>query len=271
MSAMITLLIEDLRAEQAELAEFLQGLGEGSWHAPTPAKGWNVQDQVAHLAHFDAMTRLSIAEPEAFIRFRDELPDLQTYVDRIGPDNRKRTPAEMLEWWRDESDALIRAAAAADPKARVQWFGPPMSLASKLTARLMETWAHGQDVYDALGATRVPTARLRHVALIGVLAFPNSFRTQGLRVPDVPVRVELTAPDGTESWTWGDEGAEEVVQGPVLDFCLVVTQRRHRNDVDLVVRGDVAEQWMSIAQAFAGPAGGGRLPGQFRTGEGVAP
>lgn len=271
MSTVITSLIDDLRAELAELADFLQGLGEGSWHSETPAEGWNVQDQVAHLAHFDAMTRLSIADSEAFIRFRDELADLQTYVDKIGPDNRKRTPAEMLEWWRTESDALIQAAAAADPKARVQWFGPPMSLASKLTARLMETWAHGQDVYDALGATRVPTARLRHVARIGVLAFPNSFRTRGLPVPDLPVHVALTAPDGTESWTWGDAGSKEVVQGPALDFCLVVTQRRHPDDVDLRVHGAVAEQWMSIAQAFAGPTGGGRLPGQFRTAEGVTP
>src|SRR5690606_9139691 len=120
------------------------------------------------------------SDAEGFLRFRDSLPDLQTYVDQVGPDNRHRTPAEMLGWWRRESDALLTAAAAADPGVRVEWFGPPMSLASKLTARLMETWAHGQDVYDALGATRTPTTRLRHIARIGVLAFPNSFRTRDL-------------------------------------------------------------------------------------------
>ncbi|WP_426245895.1 TIGR03084 family metal-binding protein [Nocardioides sp. LHG3406-4] len=263
MSAVIDTLVADLAAEQAELADFLSRQDVAAWEAPTPAVGWSVRDQVAHLAHFDAMTRLSIASPEEFVRFRDALPDLQTYVDGIGPANAHRSPAEMLQWWRDEAETVVAAAVAADPKARVPWFGPSMSLASKLTARLMETWAHGQDVYDALGATRRPTDRLRHVARIGVLAFPNSFRTRGLPVPDVPVLVDLAAPDGSTRWSWGDPAARDVVRGPALDFCLVVTQRRHPDDVDLEVRGEVAEQWMAVAQAFAGPAGAGRLPGQF--------
>jgi uncharacterized protein (TIGR03084 family) len=263
MNALIASLVADLEAERAELSEFLAVQEQTVWQRSTPAVGWNVQDQVAHLAHFDAMARLSITDPDEFARFRDGLSDLQSYVDQIGPENAHRTPAEMLAWWRAEADALLEAAVAADSQSRVPWFGPAMSLGSSLTARLMETWAHGQDIYDALGASRTPTERLRHIARLGVLAFPNSFRTRDLPVPGIPIYVDLKAPDGHARWTWGDPEARDVVRGPALDFCLVVTQRRHRDDVDLEVHGEVVEQWITIAQAFAGPAGGGRLPGQF--------
>ncbi len=126
----------------------------------------------------------------------------------------------------------------------------------------METWAHGQDVADALGVPREPTGRLRHIAHLGVRTFGFCFRLHGRPVPDPPVRVELTAPDGT-TWAWGPAGARDRVTGPALDFCLVVTQRRHLTDTALEVHGPVATEWISIAQAFAGAPGGGRTPGQF--------
>jgi uncharacterized protein (TIGR03084 family) len=137
-----------------------------------------------------------------------------------------------------------------------------MSLASKVTARIMETWAHGQDVVDALGATRTPTDRLRHVARIGVLAMPNSFATHGRPVPTDRIRVALTAPSGAV-WSWGDDDAADSVSGDALDFCLVVTQRRHVADTALEVTGPTATAWIGIAQAFAGPPGAGRRAGQF--------
>jgi uncharacterized protein (TIGR03084 family) len=133
----------------------------------------------------------------------------------------------------------------------VPWFGLPMSAASSLTARIMETWAHGQDVADALGVTRVPTTRLRHVAHIGVGARAFSYLANGLEVPTEPVR------------TWGPDGVPDRVSGPALDFCLLVTQRRHRDDTALEATGPRADRWLSIAQAFAGPPGGGRTAGQF--------
>jgi uncharacterized protein (TIGR03084 family) len=137
-----------------------------------------------------------------------------------------------------------------------------MSAASLVTARIMETWAHGQDVADALDAQREPTARLRHVAFIGARALPNSYQARGLPVPDSPVRVELQAPGG-DVWAFGPDDARDTVRGPALDFCLAVTQRRHIDDLDLALDGPVAQQWLSIAQAFAGPPGPGRKPGQF--------
>jgi len=255
-------LVADLAAERRDLTDLLAGRDDATWSLATPAVGWTVHDQIAHLAFFDEVTRLCVAEPAAFEELRDGLPDLQTYVDGVGERHAHLTPAEMLGWWTREGEGLAAAARAADPSARVPWFGPAMSLPSKLTARIMETWAHGQDVHDALGVRRAPSDRLRHVARIGVLAFPNSFRARGLDVPQEPVAVDLLAPDG-EHWTWGDPTGPDVVRGPAEDFCLVVTQRRHVADTALEVSGPVATRWIEVAQAFAGPPGAGRAPGQF--------
>jgi uncharacterized protein (TIGR03084 family) len=123
----------------------------------------------------------------------------------------------------------------------------------------METWAHTQDIADALGVTREPTSRLRHVAHIGVGARAFSYAAHGQVIPDTPVRVELTAPDGAV-WTWGPADAADQVTGNALDFCLLVTQRRHRDDLSLTIAGEAAQHWMAIAQAFAGPPGPGREP-----------
>lgn len=262
-SPVVASLVTDLDAERASLLGVLDDLSLGQWRLETPAPGWTVHDQVAHLAYFDTVTRLAVEEPAAFAHFRDDLDDLQTAVDAVGPDNRHRDGAAMLVWWREEHAALMAAFLAADPTVRVPWFGPPMSVASKVTARLMETWAHGQDVVDALGVERQPTDRLRHVARIGVLALPHSFVGRGLEVPTTPVRVSLTAPDGRTTWDWGAPEATDVVSGNALDFCLVVTQRRHLADTTLSVSGETARAWMDVAQAFAGPPGPGRRPGQF--------
>ncbi len=260
---MIDGLLTDLTAEHDALAALLAGRPDHDWSAPTPAPGWTVRDQIAHLAHFDGVTALCVGEPEKFVALRDSLEDLQSYVDDIGAVHADRPGAQMLAWWNDEHRRLRAAAEAADPAVRVPWFGPSMSLASKLTARIMETWAHGQDVADTFGVRREATARLRHVARIGVLAFPNSYRARGRPVPDAELHVALTAPDGSH-WTWGDPASPNAVTGPAEDFCLVVTQRRHVADTALRTRGDIAGEWMRVAQAFAGPPGVGRRAGQFR-------
>ena len=147
-----------------------------------------------------------------------------------------------------------------DPKTRLAWYGPQMSAASSVTARLMETWAHGQDVVDALGLEREATNRLRHIAHLGVSTFGFAFEAHSRAVPVAQVRVELTAPQGGGLWTWGPAQSDDRVIGRAEEFCLVVTQRRHVLDTELEVIGPVATEWMSIAQAFAGPAGPGRKP-----------
>lgn len=264
-------LADDAQAEHDALADLLRDRPDEDWEQATPAPRWSVRDQVSHLAFFDHVTRLAIADHPAFEALRNEaLKDLEGYVESVLSSGHGRSGAQMLAWWDEERAALLDAVRAADPTQRVPWFGPSMSLASKTTARIMETWAHGQDVVDALGLVRPPSARLAHVARIGVLALPNSYRAHGRAVPQVPVRVALEAPDGS-TWAWGPEDAADVVAGPAEDFCLVVTQRRHVDDTALRVTGPTAREWMSIAQAFAGPPGKGRAPGQFRPADAAIP
>jgi uncharacterized protein (TIGR03084 family) len=159
--------------------------------------------------------------------------------------------ADLPQVWRETRRDLLAALAAADPATKVPWFGPPMSPASFATARLMEYWAHGQDVADALGIVRQPTARLRHICHLGVRTRGFSYAVRGLPAPESDVHVAVTGPDG-DVWTWGDAKAEDRVEGSALDFCLVVTQRRLVGETALTAMGPVATEWMSIAQAFAG-------------------
>ena len=176
---------------------------------------------------------------------------------------------ELVAEWRARRAELAAEAADAAPDARIEWYGPSMGLRSFLTARLMEAWAHGQDVVDAVGATRPATDRLRHVAQLGVITRGWSYRNRGCEAPAAEVRVDLTAPSGA-TWTWGDDAAADRITGPAEHFCLVVTQRRHLDDTALVTTGAAAREWMEIAQAFAGGATLGPAPRPSGTQGGTA-
>jgi uncharacterized protein (TIGR03084 family) len=253
--------VDDLAAENDDLDTRVANLDEAGWRTPTPAVGWDVAHQVAHLAWTDHASLLAVTDPAGFTALlADAAQDPTGFVDTAAAEGAATPVAELLARWRTGRAELLVALAAVPSGVKIPWFGPPMSAASMATARLMETWAHGQDVADALGQVREPTARLRHVAHIGVRTHGFAHLVNGLQPPAAPVRVELTAPDGS-AWTWNDgddAGAVEVVRGTALDFCLLVTQRRHRDDLGLVAQGPVAQQWLTIAQAFAGPPGGGR-------------
>jgi uncharacterized protein (TIGR03084 family) len=260
MPADIAVLTADLAAESAELYEVLSVLAEPDWARETPAEGWTLRDQVAHLAFFDDAAVLSATDPKRFRGVADALTasggDLG---ERVAQRFRGQTGLEAFAWFQRARRQYLDVFAALDPATTLPWYGPDMSAASSVTARLMETWAHGQDVVDALGLVRRPTARLRHVAHLGVRTLGWSFRVHGLPVPEAPVRVELTGPDG-EAWAWGPEDAPDRVTGPAEDFCLVVTQRRHRADTAVIATGPVAGAWLDVAQAYAGSPGAGRAP-----------
>jgi uncharacterized protein (TIGR03084 family) len=251
----------DLAAEHESLDTIVSGRPEPDWEIPTPAPGWAVRDQIAHLWYFDGTAVLAATDADAFARSAAALM-------AAGPDvalepGRRLAPGELLTAWRTGRAELLEVLGGLDPSARIPWYGPPMAARSFATARLMETWAHGQDVVDALGVTREPTDRLRHVAHIGVRARPFSYAVRGRPLPEGDVHVALLPPGGGDPWTWGDPSSPDRVTGPALDFCLVVTQRRHPADTALVVEGRLAAEWIAIAQAFAGPPGEGRRPGQF--------
>jgi uncharacterized protein (TIGR03084 family) len=324
-------ILADLVAEHADLDRIVASLDAAAWETATPAEGWAVRDQVAHLAYFDGEARRAIVDPEGFGAALAEIAaDPEGWMAHTVERGRAMSPAELLSWWRTERVALLAASGGLDPKARIAWYGPPMSALSFLSARLMETWIHGQDVVDGLHVERVPTARLRHVAHIAVRARAFNYAQRGRAVPETEVRVELNppaeedlyaqrgravpeaevrvelnrpaeedlyaqrgrvVPEGevrvelirpaeedlrardsaarpggalaASVWSWGPADVPDRVTGDALDFCLVTTQRRHIADTDLAVEGPLAAEWMAIAQAFAGPPGPGRRPGQF--------
>lgn len=257
-------LCRDLGEEQAALDSMVADLAEADWDRITPFGDWSIRDEITHLAYFDGTARLAATDEAGFFRHVEELIANAAHfeADYLGA-GRRMSAAALLARWREERRALLAALAPLDPKHRLPWYGPPMSARSFATARLMETWAHGQDVADALGRERPATDRLRHVAHIGVTTFGWSFVNRGMAAPEAPIRVELASPGG-EIWSWGPEDAENSVRGDALDFCLVVTQRRHVEDTDLVTTGSTAHEWMRLAQAFAGPPETGPAPGSFQ-------
>lgn len=255
-------LLADLAAEGDDLDALVAPLDPAAWRTPTPAEGWDVATTVAHLAWTDEAAAAAAraaggdtAEWDALLATAME--DVGGFVDTVAYAGAEASPTELLDRWRTGRRTLGDALRAVPAGGRLPWFGPPMSPGSMATARLMETWAHGLDVADALGVVRAPTARIRHVAHIGVRTRDFAFVNSGLEPPAEEFRVELLAPSG-ELWSWGPEDANQAVRGPAYDFCLLVTQRRHRDDLALEASGGDAERWLEIAQAFAGPAGGGR-------------
>jgi uncharacterized protein (TIGR03084 family) len=246
-------LCRDLVAERDELLVALAGVGD--WRVETPAAGWSLRDQVSHLAAFDEAATMAITQPD---QFRGHVADVRRAGLSVTESKRlesyTRADDEVVTWLATAGEELVRAARAADPKVRVPWYGPEMSLASCITARIMETWAHGQDVFDALDLPRAPSPRLHHVAFIGWRAIPNSFHANGLPAPTDPIRVEVG------ELTLRPADATNRVSGSLVDFCLLVTQRRHLADTDLTAIGPVASKWITIAQAFAGSPGPGRSP-----------
>ena len=259
----LDLILEDLRAEHEALDAMVADLGDGGWETPTPAEGWNVRDQIGHLAFFDEQAALALRDPDGFaVRLTEIAADVGAYMDRSVKQGRELGNQGVLEWWRKARREMLSAAREIDPKARIPWYGPPMSPASFHSARMMETWAHGQDVADALSIERKTESRIKHIAHLCVLSRRHSNMLNGLGEPTSEVLVVLGGPNG-ETWTWGEEHSADRISGTAEDFCLVVTQRRHPDDTQLVIEGDDARRWMSTAQAFAGPPGSGRAPGQF--------
>jgi uncharacterized protein (TIGR03084 family) len=243
--------LADLAAEQAELHAVLGALDDGAWLQATPADGWDVRDSVAHLAYSEELASIALTDPG---RFQQILGDPGRTVAAWTERGRRLSGPEVLRWWQQSRGRTIDELGTRTERDRVPWAAGPMSARSFATARLMETWAHGQDVRDALGLPPSDTARLRHVADLGVRTRSFSYRVRGLEPPDAPVQVELV--HCNDRWAWGEGGAS--VRGTALDFCLVVTQRRHPNDTALAIEGETAREWMSMAQAFAGPPTGPR-------------
>jgi len=252
--------LTDLGAESAALDDLVAPLSEDEWRTATPAVGWDIAHQVVHLAWTDEAAVLAATDKTGWDALvLAAIEDPTGFVDQVADHGARESGLDILTRWRHARETLAEVLGSLPDGTRISWFGPPMSATSMATARFMETWAHALDVADALGVRREPTDRIRHVVHLGVRTRNYSFANAGRDKPTAEFRVELSAPSG-ELWTFGPEDAPQRVTGSALDFALLVTQRRHRADLDLVATGAEAEAWLEVAQAFAGPSGGGREP-----------
>ncbi|WJR32690.1 TIGR03084 family metal-binding protein [Mycobacteroides immunogenum] len=250
--------LSDLQMETEDLKALITPMTSDQWALPTPAVGWNIAHQIAHLEAGDHGVLLSIRAPDAFAEYVAEaLVDPIGVIERQTADAANRPTEQLLAKWLAQHAELAEALRAYPVGQKIPWFGPPMSPTSMATARLMETWAHGRDVADALGVRRPAGWGLRHIANLGYRTRDFAFLINNLAPPTEAFRVEITAPDG-DLWAWGPEDATQRVAGAAEDFCLLVTQRAHRDDLDVTAEGDDALRWLGIAQAFAGPPGVGR-------------
>ena len=251
-------MVADLRAESDDLDALVADLPADRWAAATPAPGWTIAHQIAHLLWTDRVAVTAVTDEAGFAALLAEAVKDPTGVVDAGAEELAQLPPDRLlaDWRRTRSRLHDELLTVADGR-KLLWFGPAMSAASMATARLMETWAHGLDVAGTLGVKRPATARLRSIAHIGVRTRDFAFSINALTPPAEPFLVELRAPDGS-TWLWGPDDAAQRVTGSAEDFCMLVTQRRPRADLDVTARGSDAEKWLSIAQAFAGPPGPGR-------------
>ncbi|MDA0250418.1 MAG: TIGR03084 family metal-binding protein [Actinomycetota bacterium] len=251
-------IVDDLQAESDALDALVATLPAERWALATPAAGWTVAHQIGHLLWTDRVALISITDEAAFGELlAGAQATIDTFVDDAADDLAGLPPDQLLADWRRTRAELHTALRTVPDGRKLLWFGPPMSAASMATARLMETWAHGLDVADALGVAVAPSNRLKSIAHLGVRTRDFAFTVHGLTPPADPFRVELRTPGGG-LWVWGPEDAAQRVSGSSLDFCYLVTQRRPRAALDLVADGPDAETWLGIAQAFAGPPGSGR-------------
>jgi len=255
--------ISDLAAEGDELDRMVAGLDAPGWALPTPAKGWTIAHQIAHLAATFRMAGLAAADPERFTAMASTLsPDFDENVEAALAGFLAQPPEALLASWRAERSRAGQALGALPPDHVVPWLVRPLPVAVLAAAGMMELIGHGQDVADALGVRREFTDRIGHVVAFAVRTWDFGYLARGLEAPDVQFRFELTAPSG-KLWAFGPADAAQRITGPAADFCMLVTRRRHHADLGLTATGPDAERWLDIAQAYRGPAGPGRAPGQF--------
>ncbi|WP_146344506.1 TIGR03084 family metal-binding protein [Falsiphaeobacter marinintestinus] len=242
----------DFLDESDALYAVLADLPDADWTRPTQFKGWTLNDVLVHLHFWNQMADLSLQAPDGFkAKFGAMFPEMQKHGMRA-VENADVTlrGADLREAWRALYSDMGARWAGLDPKQRVQWAGPEMSVRSSITARQMETWAHGQEVFDLLGVERAEQDRVRNIVVLGVNTFGWAYKVNGLKVPDQMPFLSLVAPSGAV-WTFGEEG-EDRIEGSAVEFAQVVAQTRNIADTELSVSGPVATQWTSIAQCFAG-------------------
>ena len=257
----------DFRDESEALYEIVAPINEADFRKKTLFKDWTVHDVIAHLHMWNWAADASLRDEAEFMAFSKkimgEMRKGRSFTDVTDQWLGTLRDRPLLETWRGFYREMAERFAEADPKRRVKWAGPEMSVRSSITARLMETWAHGQELYDLLGLERADKDRIKNIAILGINTFGWTFRNRGLDAPsDIPY-VKLHAPSGAV-WEWNEKNDANFIEGRATEFCQVVTQTRSIADTKLTVIGETAARWMSIAQCFAGPPEDPPAPGSRR-------
>ena len=244
---------DDLEAETVALGGIVEPLTEEQWRLPTVAEGWDTAETVFHLAASDQIAHLAVVDRAAFLTARDRMMAGEASLHgSVGHDPAEMTGAELWAWFLDQRGEMIEAFRGLQPKERLAWLGPDIGARSLATSRLLETWSHAHDLADTFGVAYPRTERLRHIAHIGFVTRDFSYVNRGLTPQNIPVRVELTGPNG-ELWTWGPDDAEQGVYADAYEFCKVITRRLDFGESDVRAEGPLAVEWMRIAQPWIEP------------------
>jgi enediyne biosynthesis protein E11 len=255
--------ISALNADADEVDRMVAGLDADQWSLPTPAPGWTIAHQIAHLTATFRLAGLAAADPAAFRVVVSKLSDdFDANVRDAMAEFLADPPEMLLSRWHEERATAVKALAAVPADEMVPWLVNSLPPAVVASAGMMELFGHGQDIADTLGIRREPTDRIAFLVAFGVRTRDFGYLARGLTPPEEEFRFELTAPSGA-LWEYGPADSAQRITGPAADFCLLVTRRRHHADLALVASGDKATEWLEVAQAYRGSAGPGRMPGQF--------
>lgn len=256
---------EDFRAESNALFALLDSTDTDAFNEPTQFKSWTINAVLQHLHFWNQMAGLQLTdEAELVTRMSAVLAHSGGMRGYEAEHFENLSGRALLNAWHADAQTTADLFATADPKARLKWAGPDMSARSSITARLMETWAHGQEAYDHQGIIRQNEDRIQNIVVLGVNTFGWTYKTRRETPPGAMPHLRLTAPSGA-IWTYGEETETDRIEGPADAFCQVVTQTRNIADTSLNVTGPVATDWMSKAQCFAGAPETPPAPGARRT------
>ena len=244
------------KEESDALYKLLINADKNSFKLKTQFKSWTINDVLYHLHVWNIAALLSLKNENEFKEF------MQNFMEAIKSGNSAREyekilsdnaeGLDLLNLWKETYEKISNEFAKSDPKKRVKWAGPDMSVRSSITARHMETWAHGQEIFDQLGFERIDTDRIKNIVVIGVNTFGWTYINRNISIPEKMPKLSLLSPSN-ELWEWNEDNEEDMISGSATEFSQVVTQVRNFNDTSLKVSGKIANEWMSIAQCFAGP------------------
>ena len=242
--------------ESDPLYKLFINANKNSFKLKTQFKSWTINDVLYHLHVWNIAALLSLKNENEFKEF------MQNFMEAVKSGNSAREyekilsdnaeGLDLLNLWKETYEKISNEFAKSDPKKRVKWAGPDMSVRSSITARHMETWAHGQEIFDQLGFERIDTDRIKNIVVIGVNTFGWTYINRNLSIPEKMPKLSLLSPSN-ELWEWNEDNEENMISGSATEFSQVVTQVRNINDTSLKVSGKIANEWMSIAQCFAGP------------------